>query len=802
MKNSILTFVLLLCAQQVFSQIATVVDKETGNPVEFASFYRENPELVKTTNAKGQIDLHSFIDAEKIFIRSFGYKEIETDFTTIESAGLTIELEQTSVMLDHIVVSASRSEQLSRDVPVKIKTISAKEIALQNPQTTADLLGQSGEVFIQKSQQGGGSPMIRGFATNRLVIAVDGVRMNNAIFRSGNLQNIISIDPFSIESAEVMFGPGSVMYGSDAIGGVMSFQTLKPQFSVDGKTLTKGSAAARYASANNEFAGHFDINVGGKKWASLTSVSFNRYGDLKMGSHGTDDYLRTFTVERVDSMDVAKANSDPETQLNSGFTQTGIMQKIRFKPSEKWEFYYNFHMNTTSDYDRYDRLIETSGNTPKSAEWRYGPQIWMMNNLTISNYARGKMYDQLMIRLAHQYFQESRIDRKFNNVRRRTRTEEVHAYSLNADFFKNLGGSKHKLFYGLEGVFNDISSVGVQEDINTGVRSSTSARYPNSMWSTYAAYLSYQYKVNEKFILNAGARYSHFMIQADFDTTNFTLPFTEASLNNGAVNGNLGFVIHPSKKWTIQFNASTGYRAPNIDDLGKIFDSEPGSVIVPNPNLKAEYAYNADLGVAKVFGDWMKIDATGYFTYLTNALVRRDYTLNGQDSIMYDGQLSQVQAIQNAASAYVWGIQAGVEIKLPAGFGISSHINYQYGEEEMDNGTRSRSRHAAPLFGQTRLYYSNSKVRVEAYAVYNGGLSFDELPVEEQGKTFIYAKDENGNPYSPSWYTLNLRMSYDINKTFTVTGGIENITNQRYRSYSSGLAAPGRNFILSLRMKF
>lgn len=354
MKNSILTFVLLLCAQQVFSQIATVVDKETGNPVEFASFYRENPELVKTTNAKGQIDLHSFIDAEKIFIRSFGYKEIETDFTTIESAGLTIELEQTSVMLDHIVVSASRSEQLSRDVPVKIKTISAKEIALQNPQTTADLLGQSGEVFIQKSQQGGGSPMIRGFATNRLVIAVDGVRMNNAIFRSGNLQNIISIDPFSIESAEVMFGPGSVMYGSDAIGGVMSFQTLKPQFSVDGKTLTKGSAAARYASANNEFAGHFDINVGGKKWASLTSVSFNRYGDLKMGSHGTDDYLRTFTVERVDSMDVAKANSDPETQLNSGFTQTGIMQKIRFKPSEKWEFYYNFHMNTTSDYDRYE----------------------------------------------------------------------------------------------------------------------------------------------------------------------------------------------------------------------------------------------------------------------------------------------------------------------------------------------------------------------------------------------------------------------------------------------------------------
>ena len=85
-----------------------------------------------------------------------------------------------------------------------------RDARLRNPQTTADLLGQIGSVFIQKSQMGGGSPMIRGFATNRVLMVADGVRMNNAIYRSGNNQNIISIDPFSLEDAEVIFGPGSI----------------------------------------------------------------------------------------------------------------------------------------------------------------------------------------------------------------------------------------------------------------------------------------------------------------------------------------------------------------------------------------------------------------------------------------------------------------------------------------------------------------------------------------------------------------------------------------------------------------
>ena len=239
-----------------------------------------------------------------------------------------------------------------------------------------------------------------------------------------------------------------------------------------------------------------------------------------------------------------------------------------------------------------------------------------------------------------------------------------------------------------------------------------------------------------------------------------------------------------------------------MDDVGKVFDSEPGSVVVPNPDLKAEYAYNAEIDIAKVFGDYLKIDLVAYYTYLQDAMVRRDYTLNGQDSIMYDGEMSQVQAMQNAAFATVYGIQAELEVKIPGGFGFSSQINYQKGEEELDDGTTSPLRHAAPWFGMSSLTYSADKLKMDLYATYSGEVSYENLPPEEQGKDYMYAKDDNGNPYSPAWYTLNFKVIYQITDILSVSGGVENLTDVRYRPYSSGITAPGRNFILALRASF
>jgi len=801
MKIKMVLWLLLGLSVYAQAQVVTIKDNETGEALEFATLMSENPRAFTVTNAKGQADIQSFEDSPKIEIRSLGYKTISMSYDQLLEQDFQVELMRSVVTMSELVVSATRWKQLSNTIPSKIVSVSPKEVLIQNPQTAADLLSLSGKVFIQKSQQGGGSPMIRGFATNRLLYTVDGVRMNTAIFRSGNLQNVISLDPFAIENTEVFFGPGSVIYGSDAIGGVMSFQTLTPQLSLNGTTLLSGQALTRYSSANNEKTAHFNVNVGWEKWALVTSISSFNYGDLRMGTHGPTDYLRPYYVRQQDGVDVVVTNPDPLVQTPSGYSQINLMQKVRFKPNENWDIQYGFHYSETSNYDRYDRHLRTRNGLPRYGEWYYGPQKWMMNNLSISHTANSKLYDQLTLRMAYQFFEESRISRDFNKTTREIRIEKVNAYSVNLDFAKATN-TKNTLYYGLEYVYDKVNSIGIDENSLTGTQMPGPSRYPQSGWVSYAAYLNNQYKFSDKWLIQAGLRYNFFSLNAEFDTTFYPFPYTTASLNNGALTGSLGFVYRPTDEWVVSMNLATAFRAPNVDDMGKVFDSEPGSVVVPNPDLKAEYAYNADFGIARTFYDVVKIDFTAYYTYLKNAMVRRGFTLNGLDNIMYDGTLSQVQAIQNAAFAHIYGLQAGLEVKLPYGFGFVSDFNYQKGEEELDDGTTSPSRHAPPWFGVSRLTYSVNRLNMQWYVVYSGKKKYENMPEEEKGKTEIYALNANGNPYAPGWYTLNFKASYQMNQRWTVSAGLENITDQRYRPYSSGIAAPGRNFILSFRAGF
>lgn len=801
MKIIQLFLIVIMTSAVGYSQVVTIRDREDHHPIELATLSSVDPPASAITNSRGQAEISSFAGSESIEIRMVGFTPLKKSYEAIRQAGFVVYLDQTAISLDQVVVSATRWSQPNREVPSKIATISPKEVALLNPQTTADLLGSSGEVFVQKSQQGGGSPMIRGFATNRVLLVVDGVRMNNAIFRSGNLQNVISLDAFAVGNTEVFFGPGSVIYGSDAIGGVMSFQTLTPSLAVNGEPLVGGNVVTRFSSADGEFTGHLDLNVGWKKWALVTSFSHNRFGDLRMGSNGPDDYLRPNYVVRQDSTDVVVTNDDPEVQVPSGYSQTNLMQKIRFSPSDKWDLTYGFHYSASTDVSRYDRLLRTRNGLPRSAEWYYGPQKWMMNVLDIGNKGATGFYDQVNVRLAYQYFEESRHDRDLNKPTRYNRFEEVDAWSANIDFNK-LIGEKHHLYYGLEAIYNKVRSAGTDEDITTGESVPGPSRYPQSKWASYAAYLTYHWKISQKLNLQAGARYNLYTLDSEFDTTFYPFPYTTAEIDDGALTGSLGMVWNPSEKWALSYNLSTGFRSPNVDDVGKVFDSEPGSVMVPNTDLQAEYAYNAEIGVAKVFGEYLKLDLSAYYTYLDNAMVRRDFTLNGEDSILYQGEMSQVQAMQNAAFATVYGIQAGLEAKIPAGFGVSARFNYQKGEEELDDGSTSPLRHAAPFFGVASLTYSADKLKLDLYGNYSAEVSYENLPPEEQGKDYMYALDDDGNPYSPAWYTLNFKAMYQITDIFSVSGGVENLTDVRYRPYSSGITAPGRNFILSLKASF
>ena len=712
-----------------------------------------------------------------------------------------INLKHRTQNLDEIVISASKFEQSKRDIPQKVISIDAEKIKFANPQTSADLLESTGNIYMQKSQLGGGSPMIRGFSTNRLLITVDGVRMNNAIFRGGNLQNVISVDPFMVQNTEVTLGAGSVVYGSDAIGGVMSFYTKKPQPSYSDSLFFKANIAGRYSTANNEKTGHIDLNFGLKKWAFLSSVSYTDFDDLRMGSHGPNEYLRPEYVETINGEDIMAVNDNPLVQKPTGYDQINFLQKVRYEPSENYSFDLGVYYTTTSAYSRYDRLIRYRGDNFRSSEWNYGPQSWFMTNLQLTKLSSdSNLYDKIHASAAYQNFQESRIDRDFQTEDRSIAEEAVDALSFNLDLEKQLS-SETELFYGFEYVYNKITSSGESFNIETNQSIDALSRYPNgSDWQSIAAYTSLKYKPNPKFVFQTGLRYNHIISYADFTENNvyLNLPFNEARIDAGAFTGTAGISWLPNDTMTWKLNASSAFRAPNMDDIGKVFDSEPGSVVLPNNDLKPEYAYGGELGLNLNFDQTFTLDIATYYTYLDNALVRRDFTINGQSEIEYNGELSNVQAIQNASKAWIYGFEVGARLNLSKQLKLTSQYNVVGGTED-DNGIEVPVRHAAPNFGNTHLVWQNEKFQVDAFGIYNNELSFYQLAPSEVEKDYIYALDANGNPYSPSWYTLNLRAKYKITEAATVVASLENITDQRYKTYSSGIASAGRNFIVSFQ---
>ncbi len=794
-------FLLGLAVNSTLAQQILVSDSVSNQPLVGVLIYSTVPAKSVITDSKGNADIEIFRDQSSIIFQLLGFASKNISWAELSASQFKITLTPSQITLDVAIIAATRWRQNTQNVPGKVRSLDSDQLSLRSPSNTSDWLGSSGEVFVQKSQLGGGSPMIRGFSANRLLYAVDGVRMNTAIFRSGNLQNVISLDPFSLQSTEILFGPGSVMYGSDAIGGVMAFETLSPS---SNNAPFSGNVIGRYSSAYSEKTIHGDFSYRTGKWSFLSSVTRFEYGDLKMGkNNGPESYLRTEYQFTENGSDLQITNPNSLVQEGSGYDQLNLMQKIRFEPSSKTTWDYGFHYSKSTNIPRYDRLIEKRDGNFRFARWDYGPQTWMMNNLKITHNSASRWFDQVKIIAAHQFFEESRIDRRFGQSEEFNRIEKVNAWSLNADFLKNLDGENY-LTYGFESVLNQVNSSGEVRDISTGQVKPASARYPISNWTSLSAYGNYHLKLTSNLQFQSALRYNFTNLTADFSYNRefYPLPFLESKNHYHSVTGNIGLIYKPEPSFSISPLLSTGFRAPNVDDIGKIFDSEPGTVIIPNPDLRPEYAYNAEINLNKHFQNRFRIDFTAFYTLLDQALVRRPFTLGGQSEIIYDGEQSQVLALQNAAFAKVYGIQTGIEIAITKKLLLTSRYNWQKGTEELDDQSTSPSRHAAPGFGLTRLSYQSKKIKIEFSSIYNAERSFEEMPMEEIGKPAIYASDQNGNPYAPRWTIFNLNSSIDFTDWISLSIGIENLSDQRYRPYSSGIVASGRNFTFGIKTSF
>lgn len=794
-----------------YSQIIQVIDSESQRPVADVFIFHQNQESASFSDETGKADITGFPIDGKIIIQHPSYDNIELDRPSKDIEKVTVKLNESILNYKGVTVAANKWKQNENEVALDVMSIDAKEITFQNSGTSADLLNNSGKVFVQKSQQGGGSPTLRGFAANAVLIVVDGVRLNNAIYRSGNLQNVINIDPNILDRTEVVFGPGSVIYGSDALGGVMDFRTVNPKWELEGGTTFKANGMLRYASASNERTGHVDLTVSQQNVAYFGSFSRSSFGDLQAGSRRSDKYEgffeRNFYAARRNGQDVLVQNDNPDLERFSGFDLTNVLQKVRWRISDNSSLSYSYFISTTSDIPRYDRLtipIATGSDSLESAEWYYGPQTWQMHTVKFDSYKSVGLYDQMQVTLAFQNYEESRHDRAFGSNSLRNRKEEVDIITFNNDYEKKL--KRGTLYFGIDGFWNNVSSIARTENIVTGEISNASTRYPDdgSQYYSIASYGNYQWNLSKKWILSTGVRYSIVQLDAntltedinEVATQNETLAgitsFENLDLTNQALTGSISAVFNPSARTKLSGIVSSGFRSPNVDDVGKLFEIDANTVVIPNSDLKPEYSYNQEFGLEQKISDQVQVNLVGFHSYLTNAIVRGDVEYSGAENLNLDGSTLALRSQVNASRARIYGGSVQLSINFQNDWGLSSTINVNEGKE-LD--TAQPLRHATPVFGRSTLKYNRGNFRSEVFVEYNAGKSKDNIPDSEfLDKPHIYT--DFG---APGWATLNLKAGYSLSKNLRVESGLENILDQHYRTYSSGISAPGRNLYLTIR---
>ena len=813
--NKVVTLITLgiLISRSLEAQIVMVKDISNDFPISNVTIESAISSAIKT-DTSGKANISVFEQEDEIWfihpnfmVRRFSYQElIKMNFV--------VALAENSYSLNEIVVSANKFNEKLSEVGQSIRVINAKEISFLNQQTTPDLLQSSGNIFVQKSQMGGGSPVIRGFETNKVLMVVDGVRMNNAIYRGGHLQNSLTIDNNVLERIEIVLGPGSVIYGSDALGGVMHFYSKNPKLSDNNTLETRTNLLTRYASTNNEKTIHLDFNFGLNKFAGLSSISFSDLGDLRQGS-GRDSLYpdfgkRFFYVERINDIDVKLQNPNPNIQRQSGYQQYDFLQKFLYQQNNVVNHILNLQYSTSSDIPRYDRLTQIKNDKPQYAEWFYGPQKRFFSSYQLDLTQIRKWFDKSKIIFGYQFIKESRHTRPFNESFLKNRSEQLNIYSLNADFEKKKFKSTFR--YGFDFWYNRVRSSAYEQNIITLDKTALGTRYPDggSTMKSYAFYFTHSYKLNNQWILNEGLRVNYIGLVADFDDkTFFPFDYNRVKQANTALNGNLNLVYNSQNNWRVLLACSSGFRAPNVDDLSKVFDSYPGRVVVPNPKLSPEYTYNLEIGISKRWLSKIHLGLNTYYTWYRDAITLQAVTAednmssgNNEESsnlVLYDETLSEAYHNTNIKEAFIYGFSGLFNIDVTHQLKFSNSLTYTYGQIINDPG-RYPLGHISPLFGRSSIDLQINKFKSSFFLVFNGDKKPKDYNLSGEDNELFSVDPVNG--FMPKWMTLNLNTSYSLNEKIQIQLSFNNILDTNYRQFASNISGGGRNISLTLRGSF
>ena len=829
MKKNIFIYIIFFICGSTLAQTVKVLDKETGRGVKNVSIFNEANTISLTTNKEGFADVSLLKDNEVILFSHISYAVYRIKKANLKNRNFVIQLIKESEQLDEVVISAFKKDVKTKRIAERIAVISKKDIRKISPQTSADLLAAIPGIKVQKSQFGGGSPVIRGMESNRVLLVVDGVRMNNAIYRKGHLQNAITLSPNLLEKTEVVFGPSSVIYGSDALGGVIHYYTKTPKLSENNEVNSQ--FFSRYSSVNQEITTSISAELSFKRWASFASISYSDFGDLRAGkkrSHGFENWGNVFYhSENVNENYAATPtlNTNPNLLRNTGYNQTDFLQKFFVPLSKDTDLKVNLQYSTSSNIKRFDRLTEltdlTDVSSLKFAEWYYGPQQRFLLSSQLDLYPRKNWLETGAITAAFQNIKESRIQRKFGSLDRSYREEIVNVFSLNGDFSVPLSNNNSRLLsYGFEFAYNDVGSTSYGKTLNiengqiNGFSNDfkVQSRYPDggSNFLTSAVYVGYRQDLTKKSTLNTGVRFTNINKNANWlDETFLTFEDKSISRNNSAVTATLGYVFKPNKNWQLNSVLSSGFRSPNIDDVGRVRE-KAGNVTIPNILVSPEFAYNAELGLFKYFNKKkFRLGSNIYYTLLDN-YIQRDFVYNADGSILqveFDGEFGNAVNNQNKGTAYIFGYTANYLGKISKTINTSGFVTYTKGRTY---DTKEPMSSIPPLFGQFEVNYKKEKIALGAEFRFNSKKDIEDFNFTEGIDNHDLTPVVNANATneediyfgSPSWMTFGVNGSYDFNTNFSIQARLDNVFDEHYIEFASGVSSPGRNLSVSFVANF
>jgi outer membrane receptor protein involved in Fe transport len=652
-----------------------------------------------------------------------------------------------SLFLKEVIVTATRQKANTIDLPFSTNRISAKDIQSASFRTAPEsLIGATG-VFVQKTNHGGGSPFVRALTGNQNLLLSDGIRVNNSTYRFGPNQYFNTIDVFSIASIEVVRGTGSVQYGSDAMGGVI--QVFSKAASFHTTNTWSGSVLGKVVSGNMEYTGRAELDYGSKNFAIHIGGSSRNFGDLIGGDTAGVQSPSGYNEQAYDFQAKWKLKNESIITIAS---QQLIQKEVPIYHRVKLE---NF------------------------AYYNFAPQLRGLHYAKIEIRGKSQLLSKTTITASIQHTKEIRSYLKNGNANKFEETDKVKTLGLTAQIDSKF--SNHwTAISGIEWYHDQVNSIKQQLGVTTGTVLTQRGLYPdNASSANFSVFSLHQLNLN-KFQINAGLRYNSFAIKIK-DTAAGANQLGEVTVKPSSLVANFSLLYHLGTNQSIYGSFSTGYRAPNIDDMGTLglvdFRYE-----VPAYGLKPEKSYNSELGYR--FRGKRFMSSIALFYMQLKDLVTR-VQVPGQQIGGYN-----VYIKENSQESFIRGVELDLAYQLSKAWMLKAGYSQAYGQNTSKNEPMRR---VPPINGQIQLKYQSKTWTA----------SIENLFASKQDRLAQGDKDDNRIPKggTPGWNLINLYAGYGFGKV-QINAALINVFNVDYRMHGSGINGAGRNICLSLNYQF